>query len=103
MNNKSMLVMLIAIVAFYSPSNLMAQDDDDGNIFTVSIYQWPFNNLDDIFEAMEEDKDLVMNNEFLISRKILVHQWAGAFSVMIVPVTVLFLSATTWIAMAPAI
>ena len=84
MNNKTMLVMLIGIVAFLSPSNLIAQDDDDdGHIFTVSTYQWPFNNLEDIFELIEKDLELTKQNEFLLSQKTLVHQWAGAFSVMI--------------------
>jgi len=60
-----------------------AQDDgDDGNVFAVSTYQWPFNNLDEIFALMEETQDLVDENEFILSRRVLSHEWAGDFSVM---------------------
>ena len=62
-----------------------AQDDgDDGHVFTVSTYQWPFNNLEEIFAIMEENQDLVEQNEYILSRKILTHDWAGDFSVMFV-------------------
>ena len=48
----------------------------------VCFRPWPFNNLDDIFEIIEEDLDLTKQNEFILSRKVLPHWWAGAFSVM---------------------
>ncbi len=74
-----------ALLLATTPDSLQAQDDDeDGHIFTVSTQQWPFNNLDDIFEIMEEDHELTEQNEFILSRKVLVHQWAGAFSVMFI-------------------
>ena len=57
---------------------------EDGNYYTVSMYQWPFDNLDDIFAADAEDNDLREQNEFLLSHKVLSHAWAGDFSVMIV-------------------
>jgi hypothetical protein len=56
----------------------------EGNYYTVSMYQWPIDNLDDIFAAQEEDKDLLEKNEFILSHKVLSHAWAGDFSVMIV-------------------
>ena len=73
--------MLLAI----TPGTIQAQDDDDdGHIFTVTTVQWPFNNLDEIFEMIEEDQELTEQNEFILSRKALTHQWAGAFSVMFI-------------------
>jgi hypothetical protein len=57
-------------------------DDDDGHIFAVATYQWPFNNLEEIFALMEETKDLLDQNEYVLSRKVLTHEYAGAFSVM---------------------
>jgi hypothetical protein len=72
-----------ALLLATAPDNLHAQDDDDdGNIFTVSTYQWPMNNLDDILEMREENHELTEQNEFILSRKVLIHQWGGAFSVM---------------------
>jgi hypothetical protein len=59
-------------------------DDDDGHVFSVSTYQWPFENLEEIFASMEEDKDIVEQNEYILSRKILTHEWAGNFSVMFI-------------------
>ena len=60
-----------------------AQDDsDDGHIFVVSTLQWPFNNLDEIFALMEETQGLLEQNEYVLSRKVLTHSYAGAFSVM---------------------
>lgn len=60
-----------------------AQDDgDDGHIFTVSTYKWPFNNLEEIFALMEETQGIVEENEYILSRKVLTHSWAGEFSVM---------------------
>jgi hypothetical protein len=74
-----------ALLLATTPDSLQAQDDDeDGHIFTVSTQQWPFNNLDDIFEIMEENHELTEQNEFILSQKVLVHQWAGAFSVMFI-------------------
>jgi len=57
-------------------------DDDDGHIFAVATYQWPFNNLEEIFELMEETQELVEQNAYVLSRKVLTHEYAGAFSVM---------------------
>ena len=86
MNAKHMLLLAgTALLLASAPDSLQAQDDDDdGNIFTVSTQQWPFNNLDDIFEIMEEDHELTEQNEFILSQKVLIHQWAGAFSVMFI-------------------
>lgn len=86
MNAKHMLLLAgTALLLATAPDSLQAQDDDDdGNIFTVSTYQWPFNNLDDIFEMREENHELTAQNEFILSQKVLIHQWAGAFSVMFI-------------------
>ena len=66
-------------------STAFAQDDgDDGHVFAVSTYQWPFNNLEDIFALMVETQGLVDENEYILSRKVLTHEWAGDFSVMFV-------------------
>ena len=58
------------------------EDGDEGHIFVVSTQQWPFSNLDEIFALMEETQELVEQNEFVLSRKVLTHEYAGAFSVM---------------------
>ncbi len=86
MNAKHMLLLAgTALLLATTPDSLQAQDDDDdGHIFAVSTQQWPFNNLDDIFEMMEENQELIEQNEFILSRKVLIHQWAGAFSVMFI-------------------
>jgi hypothetical protein len=74
-----------ALLLAITPDTLQAQDDDDdGHIFTVATYQWPFNNLDEIFEIIEENQELTEQNEFILSRKVLTHMWAGAFSVMFI-------------------
>jgi len=57
-------------------------DDDDGNIFVVSTLQYPFDNLDEIFALMEETKELLDQNEFVLSRKVFTHLYAGNYSVM---------------------
>jgi hypothetical protein len=77
----------LASVAQAQEAPAVAQAEEaveDGNYYTVSMYQWPFDNMDDIFEALEEDNDLLEQNEFLLSHKVLSHAWAGDFSVMIV-------------------
>ena len=86
MNAKHMLLLAgTALLLAATPDSLQAQDDDDdGHIFTVSTQQWPFNNLDDIFEIMEENHELTEQNEFILSQKVLIHEWAGAFSVMFI-------------------
>ncbi len=86
MNAKHILLLAgTALLLATAPNNLHAQDDDDdGHIFAVSTFQWPFNNLDDIFEMIEENHELTEQNEFILSQKVLTHQWAGAFSVMFI-------------------
>ena len=86
MNAKHMLLLAgTALLLATTPDSLQAQDDDDdGHIFTLSTYQYPFNNLEDIFELMEENHDLTEQNEFILSQRVLNHVWAGAFSVMII-------------------
>jgi hypothetical protein len=83
---KARNILLVAAAAFclFSLSGVAnAQDDaDEGNIFTVTTLQWPFDNLDEIFTMLKEDQDIVEDNEYIISQKILVHRWAGDFSVM---------------------
>ncbi len=84
MNARHILMLAgAALLLAITPGTIQAQDDDDdGHIFTVTTVQWPFNNLDDIVEIIEEDHELTKQNEFILSQKVLTHRWAGAFSVM---------------------
>ena len=68
MNAKHILLLAgTALLLATAPDSLQAQDDDDdGHIFTVSTFQWPFNNLDDIFEIIEENHELTEQNEFIL-------------------------------------
>ena len=86
MNVRYMLLLAAAaLLLAITPATLQAQEEeDDGHIFTVSTFQWSFNNLEEIFEMIEENHELTEQNEFIISQKVLTHQWAGAFSVMII-------------------
>ena len=84
MKAKQLLLIAAATLCLSGVSSTaFAQDDgDDGHVFAVSTYQWPFNNLEDIFALMEETQGLVDENEYILSRKVLTHEWAGDFSVM---------------------
>ena len=85
MNMKMLVLAIAALLLTITPDTLQAQDDDDdGHIFTVATYQWPFNNLDDIFKMMEENHELTKKNEFILSQKALAHYYGGAFSVMFI-------------------
>ena len=86
MNARHILLLAGAtLLLAITPGTSQAQDDDDdGHIFTVSTFQWPFNNLDEIFEIIEENHELTKQNEFILSQKVLTHMWAGAFSVMFI-------------------
>ena len=86
MNAKHMLLLAgTALLLATAPDSLQAQnDDDDGHFFMVSTYQYPFNNLAEIFEIIEENHELTEQNEFILSQKVLTHVLAGAFSVMII-------------------
>ncbi|MGI9221243.1 MAG: hypothetical protein ACR2QS_09440 [Woeseiaceae bacterium] len=78
------LVLVVATLCMSVAATVASaqEDEDSGNIYVVSTLQWPFNNLDEIFEMMEEVKGLVDQNEYVLSRKVLTHFYAGAFSVM---------------------
>lgn len=86
MKTKQLLLIAAASLCLAGvPGTANAQDDgNDGHVYSVSTYQWPFENLEEIFAAMEEDQDLVEQNEYILSRKILTHEWAGNFSVMFI-------------------
>ncbi len=86
MNARHILLLAGAtLLLAITPGTSQAQDDDDdGHIFAVSTFQWPFNNLDEIFEIIEENHELTKQNEFILSQKVLTHMWAGAFSVMFI-------------------
>jgi hypothetical protein len=84
MKFKELLLIAAAALCLTSLSGTAnAQDDDeDGHIFAVATLQWSFNNLEEIFALMEENHNLVEQNEYILSRKVLTHEYAGAFSVM---------------------
>jgi hypothetical protein len=84
MKFKELLLIAAAALCLTSLSGTAnAQDDDeDGHIFAVATLQWSFNNLEEIFALMEENQNLVEQNEYILSRKVLTHEYAGAFSVM---------------------
>ena len=57
----------------------------DGHIFKVSTEEWPFDNLDDIFEMIEENHELTEQNEFIVSQKVLIPRSAwNVISVMFI-------------------
>jgi hypothetical protein len=84
MNTKQLLLVAAATLCIAGLSGTAnAQDEsEDGHIFVVSTLQWPFNNLEEIFDLMEETQGLLEQNEYVLSRKVLSHYYAGAFSVM---------------------
>lgn len=85
MKLKQLVLVVAALCMSVVATVASAQEDDDsGNIYVVSTLQWPFDNLDEIFAMMEEAKGLVDQNEYVLSRKVLTHFYAGAFSVMTV-------------------
>jgi hypothetical protein len=86
MKFKNTLMAFFAFALITAPTLVLAQEEEEeqGHVYTVSTYQWPFNNMDEISAIMEEDKDLLDQNEFILSQKVLSHNWAGAFSVMII-------------------
>jgi hypothetical protein len=85
MKTRQVLFAVAALCLASVSSTAYAQDDDDdGHIFVVSTHQWPFDNLDELFTMMEETQELVEQNEFVLSRKVLTHFYAGAFSVMMI-------------------
>ena len=86
MNTRKILVIAGAALLLASTSSTVyAQEEDDaGHYFAVSTYQWPFNNLGEIIELMEENQELTEQNEFILSRKVLTHVWGGNFSVMFI-------------------
>lgn len=47
-NGKFTLLAVAALMLMIVPTQVLAQDDDEekGHVFTVSTYQWPFNNLE---------------------------------------------------------
>jgi hypothetical protein len=73
MKIKQLLLVAAAALCFAGVSGIAnAQDDgDEGHIFAVATLQWPFSNLDEIFALMEETQELVEQNEFILSRKVL--------------------------------
>ena len=82
----SKFLLAVAAAAMILSAPLIAQEaaEEKSNIFTVSTYQWPFSNLEEIFAIMEENQELVEQNEYIVSRKVLTHNWGGKFSVMII-------------------
>ena len=83
MKTKQVFLVLAALCLVIVSSTAHAQDDDDnGTIYVVTTNQWPFSNLEEILALMEETHELVEQNEFILSRKVLTHFYAGAFSVM---------------------
>ena len=83
MKTRKILFAVAALCLASVSSTAYAQEEDDsGNIFVVTTNQWPFANLEEIFALMEETQELVEQNEFILSRKVLTHFYAGAFSVM---------------------
>jgi len=86
MKTKITWLALAALMLITAPFQILAQEEEEeeGHFFSVSTYNWPFNKTEEIFEIMAEDKDIVDQNEFILSRKVLSHAWAGNFSVMII-------------------
>ena len=84
MNAKRLLLIAVSTLGLAGVAGIAhAQDDGvDDHIFVVATYQWPFNNLEEIFALMEETMGLLEQNEYVLSRKVLTHEYAGAFSVM---------------------
>lgn len=84
-NHQAHIYLVMALMALLAlPVIGIAQDDDDGNYFTVSTFQVSFSDLEDLFKMWEEDADLEIANEFFISQKYLTHRWGPDWSFMII-------------------
>ena len=86
MKTKIFFIALTALALMIGPAQVFAQDaeEEEGNYFSVSTYNWSFDTLDELIELMEEDNDVIAQNEFILSRKVFRHAWAGEYSVMII-------------------
>ncbi len=79
----NVLISLIAATLFVAPTALSAQDaEPEGHFFTISTYTVSFSDLTELSEMWEEDMDLTRDNEFILSSKVMVHQWGSAWSYM---------------------
>ena len=80
-----MLIAAIAIALLSMPASVSAQDDEpEGHIFAISTFKVSFEDLEDLYEMWEEDMDLVKDNEYILSQKVLTHQWGPDWSFMII-------------------
>ncbi len=80
-----LLITMIATALLAIPATLSAQDDEpEGHIFAISTFKVSFEDLEGLYEMWEEDMDLVKDNEYILSQKILTHQWGPDWSIMII-------------------
>jgi len=76
---------IVVALLLLGPVSIPAQEEEErGDFYTIATYTVPFDQLSDYQSLLEEDMDLVEANEFILSRKVMFHQWAPDWSVVVI-------------------
>ncbi len=80
------LLLLIALPLFAIPVALLAQDEEEekGHVWSISTYKVEFGDMEDLLEMWEEDQEIVTENEFVLSSRVLTHLWGPDWSIVII-------------------
>lgn len=87
MKKLSWILMFLAVLVFCTV-NVFAQDAEEkkeekkGSYFTISTYKVNFNELGEFLETMEEFKEVITENEFILSQKVMRHVWGEDWTVV---------------------
>ncbi len=83
---KAKWLVVILIATFIGMGVCYAQEEEEekGHVYTMSTYKISFKDFEEFIDVMEQFKEVWMENDFILSQKLMSHLWGPDWSVIVV-------------------
>ncbi len=86
MKARRLVILSLGLAFFCGSSVLFAQEEEkQGHVYTISTFKVRFDQVEEFLDLWEkENHPIEMQNEYLISQKVLTHLWGPDWSVIVI-------------------
>jgi hypothetical protein len=82
---KQILVVIVtALLVVVAPQAQSEEQENSGSVYTISVFTLKPGAVDEYLSARQQTQPMILQNEFIKSRKVFRHYWGPEWSVMVI-------------------